>query len=248
MEPLDRYGKIKVHYRATLARSRMDLRQSELSLYWEGFIPQTWRCEGLVEGANRTAAHRPPRPCSQRPASRLKLLHRELNLSIIVPPNLSAAFCPMPAALDLLHRQIEFQSAIDHQSNILKKLNNVQETRDVYAYLFERTSDIRALTAHHLGVDRAQCVVSHWEEWIRGSFNVCIPVRVEGQYGETDKTVLMRCPMAYALGKDTGIVDEKIGCEVATYAWMQDNCPEVNIPDLLGFGFSDGRKVSSAKH
>lgn len=209
--------------------------------------PRLGTGEGLVESANRTAAHRPSRPCSHRPASRLKLLHRELDLSLIAPPNFSTAFCPMPAALDLLNRQIEFQSAIDHQSNILTKLDNVQETRDVYAYLFERTGDINALTAHYLGVDRAQCVVSHWEEWIRGSFNICIPVRVKGQRGETDKTVLMRCPMAYTLGKDIGVVDEKIACEVATYAWMQDHCPEVKIPDLLGFGFSDGRKVSSAK-
>ncbi|KAF2785785.1 hypothetical protein K505DRAFT_380680 [Melanomma pulvis-pyrius CBS 109.77] len=154
----------------------------------------------------------------------------------------------MPAALDLLNGQIEYQSAVDHESNILKKLTYVPETRKVYAYLFEHTSDIQSLTAHHLGVNQAQCVVSHWDEWIRGSFNVCIPVVVEGQNGQPNRTVLMRCPMAYRLGEDVGSVDEKIGCEVATYAWMQDNCPEVKIPDLLGFGFSDGRNFTHTAH
>jgi hypothetical protein len=150
----------------------------------------------------------------------------------------------MPATLDLLHRQIDFKSAVDHESNLLKKLTYVPETRKIYAYLFERTGDIQALTAHHLRVDRTQCVVSHWKDWIRGSFNICIPVVVEGQNGQPSRTVLMRCPMAYRLAEDVGSVDEKIGCEVATYAWMQDNCPEIKTPRLLGFGFSDGRDVS----
>lgn len=50
--------------------------------------------------------------------------------------------------------------------------------------------------------------------------------------------------MAYRLGSDVGSVDEKISCEVATYVWIQDNCQEVRIPELLGFGFSNGRRVS----
>ncbi|KAF1913519.1 hypothetical protein BDU57DRAFT_313769 [Ampelomyces quisqualis] len=153
----------------------------------------------------------------------------------------------MPAVLDLLHRQIGFESAIDDESNILKKLTYVPETRKVYAYLFEHTGDIQALTAHHLRVNQEQCVVSHWEEWIRGSFNICIPV-VVARNGQPNRTVLMRCPMAYKVGEDVGSVDEKIGCEVATYAWMQDNCPEIKIPDLLGFGFTDGRNFTHTAH
>jgi hypothetical protein len=43
-----------------------------------------------------------------------------------------------------------------------------------------------------------------------------------------------------------GTVDEKIGYEVATYAWLQENCPDIPIPHLWGFGFTDGRKVRSA--
>lgn len=152
----------------------------------------------------------------------------------------------MPVVLDLLNRQVEFESAISDESNILEKLTYVPETRKIYAYLFEHTGDIQALTAHHLGVNPAQCVVSHWEEWIRGSFNVCIPVVVDCHNRQPKRTVLMRCPMAYRLSRDIGSVDEKIGCEVATYAWMQENCPDIKIPDLLGFGFSDGRNVSTA--
>lgn len=43
-----------------------------------------------------------------------------------------------------------------------------------------------------------------------------------------------------------GSSDEKMGCEVGTYAWMQERCPEIRIPHLYGFGFSDRRHVRTA--
>lgn len=152
----------------------------------------------------------------------------------------------MPNTLDLLHRKIEFQSAVEHESNILAKLTYVLETRKVYANLSEHAGDIQSIAAHHLGVNRSRCIVSHWRDWIRGSFNVCIPVVVDGQDGQPNKTILMRCPMAYRLSGDASCVDEKIGGEVAAYAWVQENCPEIKTPDLLGFGFTDGRSVSTS--
>lgn len=61
---------------------------------------------------------------------------------------------------------------------------------------------------------------------------------------ETRK-VIMRCPMPHKLAEARypGTVDEKLSCEVGTYAWMQENSPNVPIPYLFGFGFSDGRHV-----
>ncbi|KAH8593060.1 hypothetical protein B0O99DRAFT_715281 [Bisporella sp. PMI_857] len=38
-----------------------------------------------------------------------------------------------------------------------------------------------------------------------------------------------------------GTVDEKLSSEAGTYVWMQDRCPDVRIPQLYGFGFSDRR-------
>jgi hypothetical protein len=51
-------------------------------------------------------------------------------------------------------------------------------------------------------------------------------------------------PHALAESAYPGTIDEKIGCEVATYAWIEDNCPTIPIPHLWGFTFSDGRTVS----
>jgi hypothetical protein len=55
----------------------------------------------------------------------------------------------------------------------------------------------------------------------------------------------MRCPMPHKLAEARypGTVDEKLSCEVGTYAWMQETSPDVPIPHLFGFGFSDGRHV-----
>ena len=153
----------------------------------------------------------------------------------------------MPAALALLDRKITYESATEHECDMIRMSTYVPETQKLYASLFEYKKEIEALTAHHLGLSNTEnCVMSHWKEWIRGRFNVCIPVTVKGKEGKPRRKVLMRCPMAHMLAESAypGTVDEKIGCEVATYAWMQDNCPEINIPHLWGFGFSDGRHVS----
>lgn len=62
--------------------------------------------------------------------------------------------------------------------------------------------------------------------------------------------VLMRWPMPHALAESTypGTIDEKIGCEVATYAWIENNCPTIPIPHLWGSGFSDSRTYTHVKH
>lgn len=35
-------------------------------------------------------------------------------------------------------------------------------------------------------------------------------------------------------------MDEKLSCEVGAYIWTRENCPEVRILHLYGFGVSDG--------
>lgn len=51
-------------------------------------------------------------------------------------------------------------------------------------------------------------------------------------------------PHTLAESKYPGIVDENLRAEVGTYAWMQQQCSDIRIPHLYGFGFSDHRHVS----
>lgn len=39
-------------------------------------------------------------------------------------------------------------------------------------------------------------------------------------------------------------VNKKMSYEVGAYVWMQEKCPNIRIPYLHGFGFTDGRYVS----
>lgn len=40
-----------------------------------------------------------------------------------------------------------------------------------------------------------------------------------------------------------GTVDENMRGEVGAYAWMQESCPDIRIPRLYGFGFSNNTDV-----
>lgn len=152
------------------------------------------------------------------------------------------------ATLELLNRRpITFTSARRKDENILNQLGYIPAKKQLYEKLWDSRETMSALVKHHLRLSRRDsCEVSPCESWIRGSFNVCIPVEVKS--GSLCRKFMLRCPMPFKLSGRNGTVDEKLSCEVATYAWMQGNCPDIRIPFLYGFGFSDHRHVSSFSH
>ena len=127
--------------------------------------------------------------------------------------------------------------------DLIRNAEERKKTEDFDNYLYQQIDAIRGLVAHHLGLSSSEhCIVSPRNQWIHGRFNACIPVNIQS----LSKTVLFRCPMAHMLAESIypGTVDEKISCEVATYAWIQEHCSEISVPHLIGFGFMDGRHVS----
>ena len=52
---------------------------------------------------------------------------------------------------------------------------------------------------------------------------------------------MIRFALPYKVGQEDflGNMDEKLRCEAATYIWIQENCPDVPVPTLLGFAFGD---------
>lgn len=150
----------------------------------------------------------------------------------------------------LLNRDpITFTSAARHEDHIINRIAWYPATQALYDYLWAppQRRAIASLTALHLGLEQqhARCVVQKPATWIRGSFNICIPVHVHDEAGRPTRKLLVRCPMGHKLAEDRypGTVDEKLSTEASTYIWMQQHCPEIAIPDLLGFGFTDGRHV-----
>ncbi|RAK95669.1 uncharacterized protein BO80DRAFT_439200 [Aspergillus ibericus CBS 121593] len=157
----------------------------------------------------------------------------------------------MSTTLPLLHRQITLASALDDDDNVLQELQYPEQRIQFFTYLLTNRSAIEAIVSHHLGLKRKQtCRIGEVKEWISGSFNVCIPVYIEGWTGNAPKRVLIRFPLPYKVGEFThpGNAEEKLRCEAATFLWIQENCPSIPIPHLWGFGFADGHHFTAFEH
>lgn len=146
--------------------------------------------------------------------------------------------------LELLNQSIDLSDALENDDNILEQLTYPSQRLDFFVHLYEHRQNIEATTAYHLGISSSACQVSEVKEWRHGSFNVCIPIDIsDGHYAE--KRVLIRFPLPYKVGESRypGNADEKLHCEIAAYLWINQNCPSVRIPKLLGFSFYNNRTV-----
>ncbi|RDW61698.1 uncharacterized protein DSM5745_10370 [Aspergillus mulundensis] len=144
----------------------------------------------------------------------------------------------------LLHGEITYAEAKESDSNILHALGYREQKLKYFTHLYRHRKEIEALAAHHLGLASADtCHAADVEDWVHGSFNVCIRVDVDGHGRNPGKQLMMRLPLPYRIGENRrpGNADEKVRCEAATYVWLQMNCPTVSIPQLYGFGLSTGQ-------
>lgn len=148
---------------------------------------------------------------------------------------------------NLLSGPITLSAAQDKAANILHALDYPQLKKDFYKRIEGYRPLLLDLVAHHLGAKLEDILVSDEDYWLHGSFNLCVPVRVETADPETPMFVLIRFPLPYRVGELTnpGNSDEKLNCEAASYAWLQENCPTVPIPKLYGFGLSTNQRVST---
>lgn len=166
------------------------------------------------------------------------------------PPEVVA---PPPRTLELLNRAtpITYESAIDTDANIIREAAYVAACKALYNSLWRERRALEAAARHHLGLAGTQdvCKVARPAHWIRGSFNVCIPIEVQSQSPDSSRKLMIRCAMPHKLAEANypGTVDEKMACEVGAYVWMQERCPDIPIPRLYGFGFSDHRHVSTVE-
>lgn len=142
------------------------------------------------------------------------------------------------------------EDALEEEKNVINWASYGPATDKLYRKIWEARDTVAALVLHHMGVGRqANCIILPPDQWIRGSFNVCVFAEVTSGTGEQRKAVF-RCPLPHKLAESEypGSVDEKISCEVGAYAWIEENCPEIPSPHLFGFGFSDGRHVGPPSH
>lgn len=140
---------------------------------------------------------------------------------------------------------VDYEWAIDQDVNVIEKLKHLPARNELYNSLWTRRKTICSLVRHHLGLNHHDtCNVTSPREWIRGSFNVCVPVKVRSN--NLDQKYILRCCLPHRLCEASypGTMDEKLRCEVGAYAWMQESCTDIRVPYLFGFGFSDNTHVS----
>ncbi|KAL8826849.1 MAG: hypothetical protein Q9170_007247 [Blastenia crenularia] len=156
--------------------------------------------------------------------------------------------CSSPKALRTLTGEITLDFALEEEHDMLRRLT-YWDQREYFVFdLRHHSAAIEDVVSYHLGLgSTGSCRLAPQNDWIHGSFNMCIPVYVRHPGTLTEKRVMIRFPLPYRIGEEffPGNADEKLRCEAATYIWIKENCPEVHIPQLFGFGFGGDQCFTS---
>jgi hypothetical protein len=150
------------------------------------------------------------------------------------------------ATLPLLRGNTTLESALEQEEDVLLELDYPEQRIDFFVFLYSNRGDIERIAAYHLSLGPSDtCRTGDVNEWVHGSFNVCIPLYVNKQGQDLEKQALIRFPLPYRIGefRNPGNVDEKLRCEAATFIWIHTHCPEIPIPQLWGFGLVGGQSV-----
>ncbi|BCS25384.1 uncharacterized protein APUU_50095A [Aspergillus puulaauensis] len=133
---------------------------------------------------------------------------------------------------------VSFAEALDRSDDILHKIDLPDKQRKFKDFLTDHKKEIEGLVKLHRNSRDADMLKS--SGWTYGRHSVCIPVRVKSN--PTTIHSIFRVPLPYRVGEERrpGNADEKVRCEVATYLWIRENCPEIPIPHLYGYGFQRG--------
>ncbi|KAK2763188.1 hypothetical protein FQN54_009824 [Arachnomyces sp. PD_36] len=148
----------------------------------------------------------------------------------------------------LLKRYITLSAAQAEEEDMRAELQYAKKKAEFYNAFADRQKEIQELVAFHCGLTNPDLVQvpemfgkNNELVWVHGSFNMCIPVRLNAGLSLPAKLGL-RVPLPYKLGEETfpGNAEEKVRSEAATYIWVNENCPDVPIPKLRGFGVTGG--------
>lgn len=150
----------------------------------------------------------------------------------------------MPPHISLHNKPHSFESAAEAETNFLLSVHHQRAAESLRRRLWDQRASIAAVVRHHLRLRRDDvCTVLPPESWLQGGFNICIFIDVDS--GGFTRRLVFRCPMPHKLAEHRypGTIDEKVGCEVGSYVWMQEYCADIRIPSLYAFGLRDGRHV-----
>lgn len=122
--------------------------------------------------------------------------------------------------LPLLRGTTTLEAALEKEEDMLLDLDYPEQRVDFFVKICGSRGDISKLASYHLGLGSSDaCHLGEVNEWVHGSFNVCIPLYVAKPDQKPEKRAVIRFPLPYKLGEFThpGNVDEKLRCEAATF-------------------------------
>ncbi|KAF4987525.1 hypothetical protein FDECE_15401 [Fusarium decemcellulare] len=158
----------------------------------------------------------------------------------------------MDKSLPLLRGQITLEEALEEDVDIVRELSYPDKQNDFWLHLNANRAQIEQVVCRHLNVSQSDFSLGDVAEWIHGSYNAIIPIHIDeaAQGSRLPPQAIIRFPLPYKVGEDfrPGNSDEKLRSEAATYCWMRQNCPEIPVPRLFGFGFPGNQSFTTVEN
>lgn len=146
----------------------------------------------------------------------------------------------MLRSLPLLRREITYSAAKEQETNVLHSPGYWEQKAKFFGQLYRNRDSIEAAALRHLSLGSAGTYyVGKPDEWLHGSFNVCIPVTVSNNRRNCSKQLIIRFPLPYRVCETfrPGNADEKLRWEAGTYAWLQNYCSSSQSHNYIALGF-----------
>ncbi|CAM1501698.1 Fc.00g036820.m01.CDS01 [Cosmosporella sp. VM-42] len=158
----------------------------------------------------------------------------------------------MDGTLPLLKGKISLDDALEEDVDIIRELSYPEKRDEFWADLYEQLPHIAEVVSRHLNIRQSDFNLGEFEEWIHGSYNACIPIQIaeRARGANIPRQAIIRFPLPYKVGEDShpGNIDEKLRSEAATHIWLQQNCPEIPVARLFGFGFPGKQSFTAIKN
>lgn len=139
------------------------------------------------------------------------------------------------------------EQALDDDWDMIPTLTAFAKTREFCQTLESHRTQLEHLISRHLGIPPAEFVLLSQDNWVWGSFNLCLPIDIKStrRSSTLPRQAILRFPLPLRCGEEfsPGNVEEKLRCEAGTYIWLQKYCPTIPVPRLLAVGFPAAESV-----
>lgn len=126
-------------------------------------------------------------------------------------------------------KSITEEEALDSDWDMIPTLTAFARTQEFCNELEQNRSQLEKVISRHLGIPVSEIVLLGQEQWVWGSFNICLPIDIKlAKYTPTvPRQAILRLPLPFRCGEEYSPdnVEEKLRCEAARYIWLRRFVP-----------------------